>query len=76
MSEKKEIKFEEALERLENIVDMMESGEAPLDKSLELFEEGIKLVKLCTEKLDKAEQKIKIVQSAKDGSTEEIEDKV
>ena len=43
---KKEISFEKAMERLEEIVNSLESGESPLDKSLSLFEEGVKLVKL------------------------------
>lgn len=59
MPAKKEITFENALERLEEIVDMLESGDAPLDKSLSLFEEGVKLVKLCNEKLECAEASVK-----------------
>ncbi len=58
---KKNPSFEEALSRLEEIVRLLESGESPLDKSLELFEEGVKLVKLCSTKLDEAEQKITIL---------------
>lgn len=50
--------FEEALARLEETVKKLESGSAPLDESLSLFEEGIALVKLCNGKLDKAEQKV------------------
>lgn len=56
---KKEITFEKAMERLEEIVNSLESGESPLDKSLSLFEEGVKLVKLCNEKLEKAEESVK-----------------
>lgn len=56
---KKEISFEKAMERLEEIVNSLESGESPLDKSLSLFEEGVKLVKLCNEKLEKAEESVK-----------------
>lgn len=55
MPVKKELTFEKALERLEEIVDLLEKGDAPLDKSLELFEEGVKLVKICNEKLESAE---------------------
>ena len=50
----KEPAFEQALARLEEIVRALDGGEAALDDSLALFEEGVKLVKLCSEKLDKA----------------------
>ncbi|MBR0302219.1 MAG: exodeoxyribonuclease VII small subunit [Clostridia bacterium] len=59
--EKAEIKFEAALARLEEIVASLERGKCELDESLSLFEEGVSLVKLCTEKLDGAEQKIRIL---------------
>ena len=50
--------YEEALARLQEIVARLESGEEPLDSSLNLFEEGAKLSSFCYEKLQKAEQKI------------------
>ena len=59
--------FEAALARLEEIVKQMESGTAPLDKSLALFEEGVKLVKFCTSELDTAEQKVKKLTKGADG---------
>ncbi len=59
--ENKKPTFEEALKRLEEIVASMESSEVPLDKSLAMFEEGVSLVKICTEALDKAEQKVRIL---------------
>ena len=55
---KKEIAFEEAIERLEKIVATLENGKAPLSDSLELFEEGVALVRQCTEELDAAEKRI------------------
>ena len=55
------ITFEQALARLEEIVRMLESGSAPLDKSLEYFEEGVKLVKMCHSRLDNVEQRIKLL---------------
>lgn len=61
VSEKKDISFEDAMERLEKIVSALEKGDAPLDRSLELFEEGVSLVKYCSEKLEGAEQKVKIL---------------
>ena len=61
MAENKNISFEEALGRLEEIVKVLENGTAELDKSLDMFEEGISLVKLCTGKLDEAEQRIALL---------------
>ncbi len=69
--EQNELKFEQALARLEEIVRALDSGAAPLDESLALFEEGVRLVKLCSEKLDGAEQKVKILVRGEDGSMTE-----
>lgn len=56
---KKEVSFEKAMERLEEIVVALESGEYPLEESLKIFEEGVKLVKLCNAKLETVEGSIK-----------------
>ncbi len=53
--------FETAIARLEEIVRMLEGGSAPLDTSLALFEEGVALVKLCNQRLDTAEQRVRIL---------------
>ena len=53
-----EKKFEEAMERLENIVESLESGDLSLEESLKIFEEGMKLVNFCSKKLEEAEQKV------------------
>ena len=53
-----ELTFEQATERLESIVNKLESGEVPLENSIELFHEGMKLAKHCHQKLEKAELKI------------------
>ena len=58
---KKELSFEKALERLEEIVELLESGEYPLEKSLTIFEEGVGLVKECNKKLEKVENSVKIL---------------
>lgn len=71
MNEKKELSFEEALAKLEEIVALLDSGNAPLDKSLALFEEGAGLVKLCSAKLDNVEQRVKILVADKDGEINE-----
>lgn len=54
----KKIKFEKALNRLEEIVETMEGGELELEKSLEIFDEGIKMAGICRDHLDQAEKKI------------------
>jgi exodeoxyribonuclease VII, small subunit len=54
-------KFEEALGRLEDIVKSMEAGEMTLEESLKAFEEGIKLARLCSRKLDEAERRVEIL---------------
>ncbi len=53
-----EVKFEKAMNRLEHIVEELEKGELDIDKSLEIFEEGIKMSRVCSKKLNEAEQKI------------------
>lgn len=55
------ISFEEAMKRLAEISEKLEKGDAALDESLTLFEEGTALIKLCNEKLDAAEKKIKVL---------------
>lgn len=64
---KKTISFEAAMERLEEIAQLLESGSEGLDSSLKLYEEGVSLIRLCTEKLESAEQSIKILQMTEDG---------
>ena len=57
----KELKFEYGLKRLEEIVAKLESGNLPLDDSLKLFEEGVKLVRFCNERLAEAQQKVELL---------------
>lgn len=67
MAEKKELSFEENLEKLEQIVKKLETGEVPLDDAINEFNEAMKIAKICDEKLKKAEESItKIVNE--DGS--------
>ena len=54
-------KFEECLERLEKIVQELEKGEIPLEKSLTLFEEGMQLSATCRKQLEDAEGKVEIL---------------
>ena len=60
--------FEANLQRLEQIVRAMERGEAPLEESLKLFQEGTELVRSCGKLLDEAELQVKKVMTAADGS--------
>ena len=53
--------FEKALNRLEKIVEELESGELTLDEALKKYEEGIKLTRLCTKKLETAQKKVEIL---------------
>lgn len=62
----KNIKFESALEELEKITEKLESGDATLAESLKLYEKGIGLVRVCTEQLDAAEQKVILLQKEND----------
>jgi exodeoxyribonuclease VII small subunit len=59
--ESKSIKFEDALKRLEKIVEKLEAGDVPLDESLSLYEEGISLFKHCSSKLEEAKKKVEIL---------------
>ena len=56
-----EVPFELAISRLEGIVEELEGGEVPLEKSLELFEQGVKLSRGCVERLNAAERRIEIL---------------
>ena len=66
-----EMTFEQAMKRLEEIVTQLEAGEAPLDKSMALFEEGTKLSAFLSNTLDEAEQKVLMIQK-QDGQEQEI----
>ncbi len=61
MSSAKPKTFESSLEELERIVRELEQGELPLEKSLELFEQGVKLSRECQERLNQAERRIEIL---------------
>ena len=62
-----DIKFEDALDRLESIVKLLESGELPLEEALKAFEEGVKLARICSKRLDEAEKRIEILIKGEDG---------
>lgn len=64
---KDKIKFEDALSKLESIVEELERGELSLEESLTAFEEGIRMSRICSNQLDEAERKIEILIKGEDG---------
>lgn len=68
----KEMKFENALDKLEEIVKKLEDGDLPLDDSLRMFEEGVRLARFCGGKLDAAERKIEVLMKSDDGKIEPV----
>lgn len=64
----KEIRFEEAVKRLEEIVNKLEAGDLSLDDSIKLFEEGVRLYQVCIKRLDEAEKKVEILLKDKNGN--------
>jgi len=68
-SKKEQPSFEAGLERLEAIVESMESGDVPLAELLSKFEEGNKLLKICEGRLKEAELKIEQLKKHKDGAS-------
>jgi exodeoxyribonuclease VII small subunit len=63
-------RFEDALNKLEKVVSKLEERDIPLEESLKLFEEGIRLSRLCHQKLDEAEKKVEILLKGKEGILE------
>ena len=62
-----DIKFEDALQRLELIVDQLEAGNLALEESLKVFEEGVGLARRCAKYLDEAEKRIEILTRDQNG---------
>ena len=67
MATKKKMDFEGSMARLEEIVSLLERGDAPLEQAMTLFEEGAKLLRKCTKQLDQAEQKVTLLTAGEDG---------
>ena len=61
LSKKKSEQFEEAVKRLQAIVEKLERGDLPLEQSMESFAEGMQLVQFCHQKLEEAEKKVQIL---------------
>jgi exodeoxyribonuclease VII small subunit len=59
-------KFEDALEKLEDIVRKMEAGDIPLDEALKSFEEGIRLIRFCSARLEETERRVEMLLGKED----------
>lgn len=60
--------FEEALEQLETVVARLEGGDLPLEEALRAFEEGVRLARMCAARLEDAEQRVRLLTRAPDGT--------
>jgi len=67
MAKKGEKKFKETIEELESVVEQLESGDLSLEDSLAAFENGVRLVKLCNQKLSEVEKKVALLVKDKEG---------
>lgn len=65
-----EVKFEEALKKLEKIVQDLERGELTLDEALKKYQEGVELSRLCSQRLDQAKKKVELLSKNKKGDFE------
>jgi exodeoxyribonuclease VII small subunit len=72
MSKEKTFNFEQSMARLEEIVKLLEKGDAPLDSLLELYEEGTELIRKCSKALDAAEQKVTKLARNGQGEIEQV----
>lgn len=71
----KAVSFEEALKKLESIASQLENGKLPLEKSLQLYEEGVSLIRYCNKVLKETERKIeKLVETSGGASIETFEE--
>lgn len=73
MAEKKKLSLEEAMARLEAVVSELENEKLPLERSLKLYEEGVKLASLCANELEAAKRRIKILQQGESGDIEVVD---
>jgi exodeoxyribonuclease VII small subunit len=60
-TKKKYVDFESAMARLQEVTAQLESGDAKLEEAIQLYTEGLEIVKFCDEKLSEAEKKIKLI---------------
>lgn len=69
---KEDISFEQALKRLEEIVEILESGNIPLEEAITIYQEGVDLRKLCSAKLEEAEGKVMAIMNKENNTIEEF----
>ncbi|NLK97516.1 exodeoxyribonuclease VII small subunit [Defluviitalea saccharophila] len=67
MPRKKRLTFEESLERLEELVDILENGDISLEESLNYYKEGIELSSFCSKELEEAEKQVIMLQKNAEG---------
>ena len=72
MPTKKKLDFEQSMARLEEIVGLLERGDAPLEQAMTLFEEGAGILRQCSALLDQAEQKVVKLMKGPDGAPVEL----
>ena len=70
-----EVPFEEALRQLEAIVSRLETGDLPLEEALSVFEEGVRLTKLCSQRLNEAERRVNILVRSGESVSGELEER-
>ena len=70
---KNEVKFEEAMEKLEYAVSVLESGKLPLDRAISVYEEAVSLIKVCHARLEDAKQKVRLLTETADGSVTDVD---
>jgi exodeoxyribonuclease VII small subunit len=75
VAETEEVRFEEALKQLEAIVSRLELGDLPLEEALSIFEEGIRVTKLCSQRLSEAERRVNILVRNADSATGGLEER-
>lgn len=73
MSDKTDMDFEAALKRLDQISGLLEKEGVSLEESLALYEEGVRLVRACAEKLEKAERRVSVLRASDSGEIEEVD---
>ena len=76
MSETKEIEFEQALKKLEAIVQNLENGDLSLEQALKQYEEGVKMADICSKRLSEAQKRVEVLIKTSGGKfkTEAFED--